>query len=72
VLGDATSEDALGRRFGGDLYEREVRYLMQHEWARCAADVLWRRSKQGLKFSAEETSGLDEWMQGQWPLAASL
>ena len=40
--------DELGPSFGADLTAAEVRYLMQHEWARTADDVLWRRTKLGL------------------------
>ena len=49
LLGLARSEADLGRRFGADLYEAEVRYLMEHEWAVTADDVLWRRTKRGLQ-----------------------
>jgi glycerol-3-phosphate dehydrogenase len=51
-----------GEIFGADLTEREVRYLMEHEWARSADDVLWRRSKLGLRLSAAEARRLDDWM----------
>ena len=50
VLGDGR----LGEDYGGGLTEREVRYLMQHEWARSAEDVLWRRTKSGLHMSATQ------------------
>jgi glycerol-3-phosphate dehydrogenase len=57
-----------GEAFGADLTEREVRYLMQHEWARSAEDVLWRRSKLGLRVGADEARRLDAWMrQGAAP-----
>ena len=59
----AASETDWGETFGADLTEREVRYLMQHEWARTAEDVLWRRSKLGLRLSAAEARRLDDWMQ---------
>ena len=52
----------LGRRFGADLTEREVVYLMDHEWAAVAADIVWRRSKLGLRMTAEEIAALDSWM----------
>jgi len=45
--GAGTAAD-LGRDFGATLTEREVRWLMRHEYARTAEDVLWRRSKLGL------------------------
>ncbi|HEY6433722.1 MAG TPA: glycerol-3-phosphate dehydrogenase [Acetobacteraceae bacterium] len=48
----------LGRRFGADLSEREVDWMVRREWARTADDVLWRRSKLGLRFSATETDAL--------------
>jgi glycerol-3-phosphate dehydrogenase len=51
-----------GRRFGHDLAEREVRYLMDEEWAQTAEDVLWRRSKLGLRLTADQASELDTWM----------
>lgn len=38
----------LGENFGAGLYEKEVAYLMQHEWARTVEDILWRRTKLGL------------------------
>jgi glycerol-3-phosphate dehydrogenase len=44
VLGDAD----FGEHYGAGLTEREVRYFIDHEWARTADDVLWRRSKAGL------------------------
>jgi len=62
LLGLAKSEADLGRRFGADLYEAEVRYLMVHEWAATADDVLWRRTKRGLRLSGEEAAALDEYM----------
>jgi glycerol-3-phosphate dehydrogenase len=63
VLGDATSLDELGHSFGWNLTEREVRWLMEKEWARTADDVLWRRSKIGLRLNADEIGALDAWMQ---------
>ena len=62
ILGEAASVEALGRRFGGDLYEREVAWLMEKEWARTSEDVLWRRTKQGLHFSREEAAALNDYM----------
>jgi glycerol-3-phosphate dehydrogenase len=52
----------MGRRFGADLYEREVRHLMSEEFARTAEDVLWRRSKLGLRLTEAQQAALAEWM----------
>jgi glycerol-3-phosphate dehydrogenase len=49
----------LGEPFGHDLYSFEVDYLIAHEWARSAEDVLWRRTKLGLFLSAAEIENLD-------------
>jgi glycerol-3-phosphate dehydrogenase len=50
VLGDARSREELGPWLGADLTGAEVRYLSEREFAHTADDVLWRRSKLGLRF----------------------
>ncbi|MEM6588826.1 MAG: glycerol-3-phosphate dehydrogenase [Pseudomonadota bacterium] len=62
MLDGATSAKDLGQDFGGTLTEREVRWLMTHEFARRAEDVVWRRSKLGLRMNASEIDALDMWM----------
>ncbi|TIW21110.1 MAG: glycerol-3-phosphate dehydrogenase [Mesorhizobium sp.] len=64
LLGLAKSNADLGRNFGADLFEVEVRYLAENEWAVTAEDVLWRRTKRGLHFSREQTAALEEFMLG--------
>lgn len=59
LLGPANSEADLGRNFGADLYEAEVRYLVDNEWAVTAEDILWRRTKRGLKLNKEQAAVLD-------------
>lgn len=51
ILDGARGLGALGRCIGGDLYEAEVEYLIEHEWAQTPEDILWRRSKLGLHIS---------------------
>lgn len=53
----------LGTCFGHDLYGFEVNYLIKNEWARTAADILWRRTRLGLFFSYQETKTLEEYLQ---------
>jgi glycerol-3-phosphate dehydrogenase len=60
LLGDARDVAGLGHHFGGDLYAAEVDYLARHEWARTGHDVLFRRSKLGLKLDKSVESALDE------------
>ena len=57
LLGDASSLADLGEALAPDLYEAELRYMRDNEWATCADDVLWRRSKLGLHL---EPGSLDD------------
>ena len=59
VLKEAKQLDDLGPTFGADLTAAEVRYLMTEEFAQSADDVLWRRSKLGLRFSAAQRAALE-------------
>lgn len=62
VLGKARAMADLGHDFGATLTEAEVTWLMQKEWARHAADVVWRRTKLGLRMSAEQIATLEHHM----------
>jgi glycerol-3-phosphate dehydrogenase len=62
ILGEAKDKASLGRDFGAGLSEAEVCYLMREEFAREAEDVLWRRSKLGLRLSKEEAAALQSFM----------
>ena len=70
IVGNATSLADLGRHFGGDLYEAEVRYLVACEWAQAADDVLMRRTKEGLHMTAEEKAAFAAWFDAELALAA--
>ncbi|MEM0946262.1 MAG: glycerol-3-phosphate dehydrogenase [Pseudomonadota bacterium] len=62
IVSDASGLGDLGQDFGAGLYECEVRWLMTHEYAQTADDVVWRRSKLGLRMTADEIGALDDWM----------
>lgn len=68
VLGDAAGIGDLGVKFGHNLYQREVDYLCKEEWARTADDILWRRSKLGLKFSPAERTSLSNYIEQMFPV----
>ena len=53
---------ALHRNIGAGLYEREVRYLVGHEFARAAEDILWRRTKLGLQLTPKLVKELEAWL----------
>jgi len=65
VLGDATSAEDLGRDFGATLTESEVIWLMEQEWARSAQDILWRRTKLGLRMDDAQVAALEDFMAGR-------
>ncbi len=65
MLAGATAPADLGVDFGANLYELEVRWMMQNEFARNADDVVWRRSKLGLRMTNQQILALDEWMRKQ-------
>lgn len=71
LLDGARAMTDLGRIFDAGLTEREVSYLMKEEWAETADDVLWRRSKLGLRFSATRKAALDQFMQARVTGASS-
>ncbi len=71
LIGSAKALTDLGTHFGGDLYEAEVRYLIDQEWARSAEDVLWRRSKLGLHLPQEAQDKLRAWFATHQPKAAA-
>ena len=58
MLDGAAKAADLGQRFGWNLTAREVDWLITHEFARTAEDILWRRSKLGLRLSAKEVEAL--------------
>jgi glycerol-3-phosphate dehydrogenase len=62
VLGDAKAEADLGQNFGANLTEREVSWLVEKEFARTADDIVWRRSKLGLRLTTQEIDMLDAWL----------
>lgn len=62
LLGDAAKLEDLGTCFGEELYQKEVDYLIEHEWARTAEDILWRRSKLGLELNASQVKALSSYL----------
>ena len=72
VAGVSTPAD-LGNDFGAGLSARELDYLAAHEWAETAEDVLWRRSKLGLRVGPAASAAIEAHLEGlrRWPLSTS-
>ncbi len=65
IFGDAETLSHCGRDFGHGLTQREVDHQRQREWAMTAEDVLWRRTKLGLRFTAEQRAELERYMEDE-------
>ncbi|MEZ5925833.1 MAG: glycerol-3-phosphate dehydrogenase [Hyphomicrobiaceae bacterium] len=65
ILSGTTAIEDLGQHFGAGLYEREVVHLVEREWARTVEDILWRRTKLGLRLDAGERQRLADWLAAQ-------
>jgi glycerol-3-phosphate dehydrogenase len=63
LLEGVSSAADLGEHFGAGLYAREVDYLVAHEWARSAEDVLFRRTKLGLHVVPEQAARLAAYLE---------
>lgn len=61
-LGVINGMGDLGREVAPDLFEAELRYMIKSEWALTSDDVLWRRSKLGLHYNAEQRQAVADWM----------
>ena len=62
MLGTARGQGDLGADFGATLYAKEVDYLIAHEFAQTAEDIVWRRSKLGLRLSTAQIKTLDKYI----------
>ena len=62
ILGTAKTAEELGEDFGATLTEAEVKWLVRKEFARSAEDIVWRRSKLGLRLTKEQVARLAETM----------
>jgi len=65
LLKDCTRVEDLGEEIVKGLYAAEARYLVEHEFAREPQDILWRRTKLGLRTTADEATRLQAWLDKQ-------
>ena len=62
VLGTPAAPKPLGAEVAPGLFEAELHYLVAQEWVTQADDLLWRRSKLGLHYTADQRAAVAEWM----------
>ncbi|MCB1449117.1 MAG: glycerol-3-phosphate dehydrogenase [Nitratireductor sp.] len=62
ILGDAKSLADLGRDFGNGLHECELKWFVQREWAASAEDILFRRTRLGIRMNAAQIGEVAQWI----------
>lgn len=65
ILHEQKALEQLGQDFGHGLFESEVQYLCENEWANTAEDILWRRTKLGLAFDEKQVKNLESYLTGR-------
>ena len=65
ILAGVRSAADLGEDFGAGLSRREVDWLFENEWAETTDDILWRRSKLGLRISDTDRCRLDAYLKAR-------
>jgi len=65
ILGNATELANLGEHIGEGLYEAEVKFLMEKEWAVEPEDILFRRTKLGIRMDRKQVAKLKKLMHQQ-------
>ncbi|MFZ4076350.1 MAG: glycerol-3-phosphate dehydrogenase [Legionellaceae bacterium] len=62
ILAPCLAQQSLGLHFGETLYQAEVDYLIQKEWATTLDDILWRRTKLGLDMDAKSRAHVSQYL----------
>jgi glycerol-3-phosphate dehydrogenase len=62
ICSEVNSLEGMGQHFGAGLYQREIEYLIEHEWAVNLEDIIWRRNKLGLRLTQTEKSHLEKFL----------
>ncbi|ACS84105.1 glycerol-3-phosphate dehydrogenase [Musicola paradisiaca] len=62
ILAQANGVAELGEHFGHNLYEAELRYLVEHEWVVTLEDAIWRRTKLGMWLDETQQQRVSEWL----------
>ncbi|MFD2165043.1 glycerol-3-phosphate dehydrogenase [Thalassotalea euphylliae] len=62
ILENCNCLEDLGKDFGAGLYQKELCYLMNHEWAKGVDDIIWRRTKLGLRLTEQQKNELTKYL----------
>ena len=67
ILRDARCTEDLGASYGAELFAREIDYLIECEWARTAEDILFRRTKAGLRLNVQQCTDVADYVAARVP-----
>jgi glycerol-3-phosphate dehydrogenase len=70
LLGECLQLQQLGKDFGATLTQTEIAWLLKHEFAKTAEDIIWRRTKLGLQLTPQQIQDIADWVQDHQDLAA--
>jgi len=62
ILMNSTKSGDLGREFSPNLFQAEVDYLIEHEYANFPEDIIWRRTRHGIRMNPDQINGLRRYM----------
>lgn len=62
ILAGCNNIQDLGICFANELYQKEVDYLCEHEWACDVDDIIWRRTKLGLSMDVNAQQHLSDYL----------
>jgi len=62
LLNNKSSLESLGYSFGADLYEHEINFLIEQEWAINIEDIIWRRTKRGLYLTDQQINAISKYL----------
>jgi len=63
IFGTEEAQRERGERIAAGVFEAELRYLRDVEFARSGEDVLWRRSKLGLHLKEADREAIARWFE---------
>jgi glycerol-3-phosphate dehydrogenase len=62
ILQQIASVDDLGSDFGAGVFAAELDWVVENEWVSSAEDFVWRRTRLGLRLSAEQIVAIDDYI----------
>ena len=62
ILNDCSSLSLLGQDFSVGLYQAEVDYLISREFARSVEDIIWRRTRLGMRMNRDQITELRKYV----------